>query len=291
VTKAIALGAVLLLAGMVWRMFVARRQRARIAVALDSADPNVRAVALRRISRSGVAPYAEQLLAMTRQPLDPVRHGELAWLIASTQWEPARDARVAQLRLWADSQYQRTREAQEPTVTEQGIALATPSAPAAQPVDAGIGGQRGWEGETPDLHERVDPTAGPSNNDGNQTPRDPHPVAPAPPDIPWRGGVPRTSAGPSGVPAFLVTAAALEDVASRPPLLSRYLPPSRIAPTTHRGHDGNGAQHQSTAGGSIAEPTRAPLLVVAVENLLGEEVLWLDYEPIPSVAGYLHERR
>jgi hypothetical protein len=212
VTTVIVLGALIVAAGLAWRAAAARTERARIALTLASSDPTVRSIALRRISRSGLTPHAATLLSLTSTVDDPARLGELAWLVASTQWEPARDPRIAQLRLWADGYYRAAR----PPVPDLRSTSATPV-----------------------VHPLPAPQIGPP--------------------------------GPSGGPIRRAT---------RPPLAAAMSVPSPIGePRLEETGESEEVSARPTLPGD-AQPT--PALVAAIEAVLGEAVMHLDYQPFPA---------
>lgn len=122
--SALLVGAGLALSGVAlgWRLIAARRWRARLREMLWHPDASVRAAGMRRIAATGLAPWTSLLLERVADPTDTQVAGELAWLIASCQWEPADDPRVMQLRLWA-AEHHRAAEARP-----QGLPTAEPGA-------------------------------------------------------------------------------------------------------------------------------------------------------------------
>ncbi len=97
----IIIGLVLLAVGAIWWERNRRRRRSRVAAGLVSTDPAVRAQALREVSSVGLRPWAPLLLSRIQEVDDEALLGELVWVIAACQWEPADDPSIVQLRLWA----------------------------------------------------------------------------------------------------------------------------------------------------------------------------------------------
>ncbi len=150
-------GAVLLLAALVWRLRVVASRRRRVEVALRSPDVTVRTRALRQISAVGLRPYARFLLRRTVEVdagvaagIDdtvPAEADELAWVIATCQWEPADEPALVQLRIWAQQHHERRREA--PTAALSAPVATAP--PAAQPAASAVAVVPAVPAETRDL--------------------------------------------------------------------------------------------------------------------------------------------
>ena len=268
-SKAFALGAVLIVAGVMWRAVVAKRRRVRVLDGMGSPDASVRAAAMRRISRTGVAEYAGGISSLVASTHDPIRQGELAWLIASTQWEPARDPEVAQLRLWADNYYR----------ARQGVGVAASH-------DAGEPGVVTASSQVP--VSGGPPARGPAPlaavartgalNPATVGPAELH-SAPSPPPPPAADGL----VAPVAAFAPVVRAAApapssperlTHDGSHRAPSSSPSHPHSRGAAAPREGL----AMASPDADPPQGEPPR-PAMVELAEAYLGTPVLWLRYEP------------
>jgi hypothetical protein len=259
-SKVLALGVLLIVASAVWRMIVAQRRRTAVVQALRSDDPSVRSLALRRMSRGGIGPYASELLDAIARAGDPVRRGELAWVIASTQWEPARDARLAQLRLWADAYYRerqalRLADAEELAPPRPGapqIPQPGPYLPAAAP-----GPAERWPGGLPEpvLSSYAPPPVAQPSPGTQATAPSARPSSPTGAVADLRARLlPAGSAAAAGAPGEASTVGSSRRDA--PPAPAPSVPPS-VARTS----------------------TRSPL-VSAVEDVLGAPLLWLRYEPV-----------
>jgi hypothetical protein len=266
VSKAFVLGALLIVGGVMWRAVVARKRRARVLDGMSSPDPGVRASAMRRISRTGIAEYAAGISSLVALADDPIRQGELAWLIASTQWEPARDPQVAQLRLWADSYY-RAREVVGGTTNRE----LGPGPGAADVADVTVVSAAATLSPAPLV--AADPPGIVGAGPWDAPPR-PAPHRPAP--IPGAGGsgvtLQRSSppAGATGRPPAPTTA--YDGSHRAQPPSSVPFPPGREA----------GAGPTPLAFGAAAPPRAEllrPAMVDLAEACLGTPVLWLRYEP------------
>lgn len=95
------LGLVLLLSALGWRARRGRRARELVRQALADRDPDIRLAAIRVVGSEGFARYATMLLERTRYENDPVVVSVLAQLVVDNQWEPADNAALIRLRLWA----------------------------------------------------------------------------------------------------------------------------------------------------------------------------------------------
>lgn len=117
------LGLTMVAAGAAWRIRIARLSQEQMAAALRSADASARSRALRRLATTGLRPYAPLVLRVATAS-NGLQAAELAWLVAASQWEPADDPALVQLRLWA-REHQRLYGTRTPPTLLEGTPGAT----------------------------------------------------------------------------------------------------------------------------------------------------------------------
>ena len=94
-------GAALLGGAVAWRTTARRGARATLRSAISSPNPASRIAALNIVASEGVASYVELLRQRAAVEADPGVRRALAEVIARSQWEPADDQALVELRLWA----------------------------------------------------------------------------------------------------------------------------------------------------------------------------------------------
>lgn len=99
-----AAGAAMIGAAVAWRATARRGARSAVEAALVSPKSASRLAALRIIAAEGIAPYADALRDRVGVERDPEVRQALAEVIAQSQWEPAGDESLVELRLWAHRQ-------------------------------------------------------------------------------------------------------------------------------------------------------------------------------------------
>lgn len=97
-------GAALIGGAIAWRATTRRGARAAIRAALCSPSRASRLAALQIIAAEGVAAYSGLLRQRAGVEMDPEVRRTLAEVIARSQWEPAADEALVELRLWAHRQ-------------------------------------------------------------------------------------------------------------------------------------------------------------------------------------------
>ncbi len=115
---AVAAGALLVVAALGWRLAARRSGERALAQQLADADPDVRGSAVAAAARDGVTPHAAALLELAERERDESVRRALVNAVERTQWEPARDPRVAELRRWAR---RRTERIDATTVLVTGV--------------------------------------------------------------------------------------------------------------------------------------------------------------------------
>jgi hypothetical protein len=262
VSAVVAIGSLLVVMGIAWRAVSLQRDRARVADALASSDAATRAAALRRIGRTGLTPYAQPLLELTSRLSDPVRGGELAWLVASMQWEPLRDPRVAQLRLWADNYYRESQLSPPPRLASAPVVPAptVPEGPQVY-VPAPIGAR--------DLEPHCAPSEGTRTPHEWRVPTSAAPVpirapaAEAPTPVAKAVQLPADKTSPPG-PRDALTA--VLPIPGAPAAALLRVPPVVIGPPCE-------------AQLPLIEDAEPPWFVEEVERILGRRVLRIAFEP------------
>ncbi len=95
------LGAGLVGGALAWRVTTRRAARATLKSALTSANAASRMAALNIVASEGVTAYADLLRQRAAVESNPEVRRTLAEVIARSQWEPADDQALVELRLWA----------------------------------------------------------------------------------------------------------------------------------------------------------------------------------------------
>ena len=128
----VAAGAALLGAAVAWRATARRGARSAVATALVSPNPASRIAALRIVAAEGIGPFARVLRQRAGVERDPDVRRLLAEVVAQSQWEPAGDEALVELRLWAHRQIDASqppgRGATAGPGVQQGPALVTKGA-------------------------------------------------------------------------------------------------------------------------------------------------------------------
>src|SRR5438093_7554679 len=92
---------VLLLSAVWWRWSSLRHARRLLERALDDPDPELRRSALEALGSHGLSQYAGLLVRRVAEEKHPEVARALADAIIRNQWEPATNASLVALRLWA----------------------------------------------------------------------------------------------------------------------------------------------------------------------------------------------
>jgi carbamoyl-phosphate synthase large subunit len=98
------MGGAILLAAAVSFWLVRRRHRAArtfLRQAVGDPDPETRAAALALLGQTGLARHLDLLVGLVERESSPFVLDALAGAVVRNQWEPVADARLLELRLWA----------------------------------------------------------------------------------------------------------------------------------------------------------------------------------------------
>lgn len=99
----IVAGAILLVLGLAWARYSARRRTSAegLRAALHAPEANERIAGLMLAASDGISKNAPWLLTVARSDDDPTVLDALARIVAQHQWEPATRPEAIELRLWA----------------------------------------------------------------------------------------------------------------------------------------------------------------------------------------------
>ena len=126
----IVAGAILLVLGLAWARYSARRRTSAegLRAALHAPEANERIAGLMLAASDGISKNAPWLLTVARSDDDPTVLDALARIVAQHQWEPATRPEAIELRLWAREYLAGGRVAASapPAVSSEWSALAPP---------------------------------------------------------------------------------------------------------------------------------------------------------------------
>jgi carbamoyl-phosphate synthase large subunit len=100
-TVLIAVGVVLVAAGVTWSVLARRRRRRIVVDLLTSSDPARRRLGIDVASERGLSAYAGVLLGVARGETDPSVLEAMLLAVRRNLWEPNMDRHMVDLRLWA----------------------------------------------------------------------------------------------------------------------------------------------------------------------------------------------